>query len=205
MKMIEPDCPVCGNSEYKFLFRDHNRRDNIDCPGTYVQCAECSLVYLQNPPPWEKIVKFYSSMDEEQTANAGKANAEELRRQAERPVPKWKQVLRKIRFRPHSWPLESVQQGSKRLLDLGCGSGAKLFEFAERGYEIWGVDVGVDAVRLCKELLPHGHFFQGELQDTGLLDGHFDYIRIDNALEHVPHPKEVIAKCRRLLRGGGNL
>ena len=144
-------------------------------------------------------------MDEEQTANAGKANVEELRRQAKRPVPKWKRVLRKVRFRPHSWPLESVPSGSKRLLDLGCGSGAKLFEFAGRGYDVWGVDVGEDTIRLCKELLPQGHFMQGELQETNLPDGHFDYIRIDNALEHVPNPKEVIAECHRLLCEGGSL
>jgi|LQYC01.1.fsa_nt_gi 2-polyprenyl-3-methyl-5-hydroxy-6-metoxy-1,4-benzoquinol methylase len=199
------DCPLCDNSKYKILFRDHNRRDNIDCFGTYVQCRECSLVYLRERPPWEEIVKFYSSLDEEQTANAGQSDAKELMRQAEKPVPMWKRILRKVRFRPHSWPLESVPQGSKRVLDLGCGNGAKLFEFAERGYEIWGVDVGSDAIHLCKELLPQGHFFQGELQETGLPDGHFDYIRIDNALEHVPNPKEVIRECRRLLCGGGKL
>ena len=73
------------------------------------------------------------------------------------------------------------------------------------GYDVWGVDVGADAIRFCKELLPQGHFFQGELQETGLPDGHFDYIRIDNALEHVPNPKEVIRECRRLLCGGGQL
>ena len=198
-------CPVCGTSEHKPLFRDHNRRDNIKCSGTYVQCKECSLVYLRERPPWEEIVKFYSSVDVDQTANAGQADVVDLRRQAGKPAPKWKQMLRKVRFRPHSWPLESVPQGSKRLLDLGCGSGTKLFEFAERGYEVCGVDVGEDAIRLCKELLPEGHFIQGELQETGLPDGHFDYIRIDNALEHVPNPQEVIRECRRLLRVGGGL
>jgi len=204
-KIIETLCPVCKADKYITLFHDHNRRDNIDCPGTYVQCCECSLVYMRERPPWEEIVKFYSSVDEDQTANAGRANAEELRRQIEKLVPMWKRVLRKIRFRPHSWPLESVPQGSKRFLDLGCGSGAKLFEFAQRGYKVWGVDVGADAIRLCKELLPQGHFLQKELQETGLPDGYFDYIRIDNALEHVPNPKEVIRECRRLLSGGGQL
>lgn len=199
------DCPVCGGSKHNILFRDHNRRDNIDCSGTYIQCCECSLVYLWERPPWEEIVNLYSSMDEELTVNAGQADAEELRRQVEKPVPKWKRLLWKVRFRPHSWPLEYVPNGSKRLLDLGCGSGAKLFEFAEHGYEVWGVDVGADAIRLCKELLPQGHFFKGELQETGLPDGHFDYIRIDNTLEHVPNPKEVIKECHRLLCGGGQL
>lgn len=65
--------------------------------------------------------------------------------------------------------------------------------------------VGTDTIRLCKNLLPQGNFFQGEIQETGLPDGHFDYIRIDNALEHVPNPKEVITECRRLLCEGGQL
>lgn len=99
-------------------------------------------------------MEFYSSLDEDQTANAGLANAGELRRLAKRHVQLWKQLLRKMWFRPHSWPLEYVPQGSKRLLDLGCGSGGKLFEFAKRGYEVWGVYVGEDTVQLCKELLP---------------------------------------------------
>jgi len=205
MKIVEANCPVCDNSEYNFLFRDHNHRDKIDCSSSYVQCKKCSLVYLRDRPSWEEIVKFYSSMYEDHTANTGQVDAVELRRQAEIPVTKWKQILRKFRFRPHSWPLESVQDGNKRLLDLGCGSGAKLFEFAERGYDIWGVDVGKDTIRLCKELLPEGHFIQGELQDTDLPDGHFDYIRIDNALEHVPNPKETIRECQRLLCVGGQL
>ena len=106
-------------------------------------------------------------------------------------------------FRPHSWSLGAARKGSKRLLYFGCGSGAKLFEFAKRGYEVWGVDVGADAIRLCKELLPQEHFYQGELQEAGLPEGNFDYIRIDSALEHVPNPKEVIAECHRLLLQGG--
>lgn len=198
-------CPVCGETKYRKIFFDRNRRDNINFTGTYVQCSKCLLIYLRERPSWAEIVKFYSSRDDVQTANTGRGGANELLGQANRPLPGWKRFLRKIRFRPHSWPLESVPEGSKRLLDIGCGSGAKLFEFAQRGYEVWGVDVGADAIRICKELLPQGHFLQGELQETGLPDGHFDYVRIDNALEHVPNPKEVIRECHRLLLEGGQL
>ena len=68
---IETLCPVCECGKHKLLFHDRNRRDNIDCSGVYVQCKECSLVYLRERPPWEEIVKFYSSMDEGLTVNAG--------------------------------------------------------------------------------------------------------------------------------------
>jgi 2-polyprenyl-3-methyl-5-hydroxy-6-metoxy-1,4-benzoquinol methylase len=202
-KQIE--CPVCGTLAYKIIFHDHNRRDNINCSGVYVQCKECSLIYLQERPPWEEIVKFYYSLDKDLTTNSGMVDVEELNLKVEKIVPEWIRLLRKVRFRPHSWPLESVPPGSKRLLDFGCGSGAKVLEFAQRGYEVWGVDVGDDAIRLCKKLLPQGHFLKGELLQIGLPDRHFDYIRIDNVLEHVPNPKEVVRECRRILSTHGRI
>lgn len=198
-------CPICGDERYKVLFHDRNRRDNIDCSGTYVQCGGCSLVYLKDHPPWQEIVNYYSSVENEHTPNGGNTDVEAIKQQADKPVQRWKKLLRRLRFRPHSWPLNSVPKGTARILDLGCGSGAKLFEFYGRGYEVWGVDVGRDSIRLCSELLPEGHFLVGELQETGLPDEHFDYIRIDNALEHVPNPGEVIRECRRLLCKGGKL
>ena len=198
-------CPVCDSSDYKVLFRDYNRRDKVECSGTYAQCCECSLVYLRERPLWEEIAKLYSVVDSDITANIGQVDARVLLDRYNRPVPVWKKLLRRVRFRPHSWPLASVSQGSKRLLDLGCGSGAKLLEFADRGYEIWGVDVGADAIRSCREILPQGHFIRGELQSIGLPDAHFDYIRLDNVLEHIPNLQEVVKECFRLLRRRGRL
>ncbi|MCD6228358.1 MAG: class I SAM-dependent methyltransferase [Candidatus Omnitrophica bacterium] len=198
-------CPICGSSDYRILFHDYNRRDNINCSGTYVRCEECSLVYLRERPPWKEIVKLYSALDSDITANPGMIDIPALKAQLAKPIHKWKQFLRKVRFRPHSWPLESVPKGSKRLLDLGCGNGAKLVEFAQRGYDAWGVDVSGDAINVCRQILPEGHFIKGELRQVNLPSEYFDYIRIDNALEHVPNPKEVVKECHRLLKRRGRL
>jgi len=187
------------------LFKDRNRRDNIECTGTYVQCRECSLVYLRERPEWEQTLNYNSSIGKDSDTNTGKIDIVELRRQVEAAVPTWKKILRKVRFRPHSWPLQSVPEGSKRILDLGCGNGAKLFEFYKRGYEVWGVDVSEDSIRFGKKLLPQGRFITGELQETNLPDECVDYIRIDSAFEHVPNPKEIANECYRLLRANGKL
>jgi SAM-dependent methyltransferase len=162
-------------------------------------------VYLQERPHWDEIVALYSLSSSDNTVNGTQVDVEKLIRQAQLPVPKWKQLLRKVRFRPHSWPLESISQGSKHFLDLGCSTGTKLIEFAKRGYDVWGVDVDGDAIAVCKELLPQGHFIQGELLEVDLPSGYFDYIRIDNALEHMPNPREVIKACHRLLKDQGQL
>jgi len=187
------------------LFRDFNRRENINCSGTYAACNECSLIYLNDAPPWEDIVKLYSYLDQNQKINAGQINAAELREQTESSVPGWKKILRKIRFRPHSWPLEPVQQSGKSLLDLGCSNTAKLIEFAQRGYDVWGVDLSTEAIDDSRKLLPQGHFYEGELTDVNLPGDYFHYIRIDNVLEHVPNPKEVVRECYHLLAKGGQI
>lgn len=195
------NCPICNGLEYKLLFRDVNRRENINCSGTYVECNECSLVYLNDVPSWEDIVKLYSYLDQNQ-----KGSATELREQTEKSsVPGWKKILRKIRFRPHSWPLELAQQSGNSLLDLGCSNTAKLTEFAQRGYDVWGVDLSTKAIEDSRKLLPQGHFFEGELTKVDLPRDYFHYIRIDNVLEHVPNPREITKECYRLLATGGQI
>ena len=66
-----------------------------------------------------------------------------------------------------------MPQGAKRLLDLGCGNGAKLFEFAQRGHDVRGVDVSADDIRVCQELLPQGHLIKGVLPKTSLSSAYF--------------------------------
>ena len=201
--MLITECPVCGSSEHKVLFKDYNRRDCLKFEGTYVRCVTCSLVYLRNRPKWNDIMSFYSSQNVDQVVNAGNIDIQNICRR--KSLPLWKQLLRKVRFRPHSWPLELVEPNTRRILDVGCGSGTKLIQFAERGYEVWGVDVSVNSIQTAQWLLPEGHFIQAELQETNLPDNYFHYIRIDNTLEHVPNPREVISECFRLLTPGGTL
>lgn len=208
MSEIEPgvaSCPVCGSEKYQRLFSDRNRRDGIDCGGTYAVCGKCSHRYLRERPAWGEIVKYYSLTAPDLTANSGKVDAASLLQQAQQPLPGWKKLLRKFSFRPHSWPIEKVTPGTKRLLDLGCGSGGKLIEFAARGYEIWGVDVSPDAIKVCQKILPQGHFIVSELANINLPAGYFDYIRLDNVLEHIPEPRGLLRECQRLLKPDGKL
>lgn len=188
--ILVSSCPICGNKGHKVLFHDRNRRGDVDCFGTYIQCSECSAVYLRERPEWDRIVSFYH------------AHQRPLE-----PVPGWKRFLRRFRFRPHSWPLESqrevIHYATKNILDVGCGAGKKLMEFYERGYKVWGIDVDANAIKICRKLMPRGCFVQGEIQDISLPK--FDYIRIDNTLEHIPNLREVITKCHDLLKNDGQL
>ena len=121
------NCPVCKSVEREFLFRDRNRREGLEYNGTYVRCRGCSLVYLSEIPRWKELRDLYSVISEKEDRAKKDIVLEEKGFKA-----KLNETTKRMRFRPHSWPVEIVHNRSKRLLDIGCGSGAKLLEFASR-------------------------------------------------------------------------
>ena len=117
MDKIKVNCPLCSSDNYSLLFKGKNLRDNLSETGSYVQCSYCTLVYLRDRPKWKSIEKYYSLIDPETTANTGNIEFEKLLGTINKPIPEWKIILRKFRFRPNYWPLESVPQVSKGILD----------------------------------------------------------------------------------------
>jgi len=198
-------CPVCGSRENRVLFSDRNRRDGLDCEGTYVRCRKCGLVYLGVRPDWQTICGYYGSTNADVTANTGRLDIEAYRRQLEKKLPVWTKRPHLLRRDPHSWPFEKPAAGRNRMLDIGCGCGYRLFEFSVRGYETWGIDVSADAIDVCRKILPKGRFFCGEPETLSLPENYFDYIRLDNVLEHVPDPVKTLGRCFSLLRNQGRI
>jgi SAM-dependent methyltransferase len=167
--------------------------------GTYARCLDCSCIYLRERPTWEEIKAGYSS--QEGAANPGSFAPGGL----DGGPGALRRFLHYLSFRPHSWPESPATPERNRLLDVGCGNGAKLVEFANRGYEIWGTDVSGDALAAALKKVPRGTFFKAELPELALPGGAFHYIRLDNVLEHLPQPLAMLQECRRLLAPGGQL
>ncbi len=88
---------------------------------------------------------------------------------------------------------------------MGCNDGEKLLGFHERGWEISGVDVSGPAIEAARARLPGGTFYRGTLAEAGFAAGSFDCVRIDNVLEHVARPIELLAEIHRVLAPGGQL
>jgi SAM-dependent methyltransferase len=91
---------------------------------------------------------------------------------------------------------------SSRILDVGCGTGAILEEFARR-YTAFGLDFSPSAIDFCRKRgLPS--LFAGTLSDYRV-DVPFDVVTMLDVVEHVDDDLGLLRDGHRLLRGGGTI
>ncbi|MDM7925739.1 MAG: class I SAM-dependent methyltransferase, partial [bacterium] len=92
--------------------------------------------------------------------------------------------------------------------DLGCGSGAGLAALAEHYGAVVGIEPGLSNLILAKkalETVPAGRVLlvRGVGQALPFADGVFDYVQMQNVIEHVIDADAVAAETRRVLAAGG--
>ncbi|MEL6656797.1 MAG: class I SAM-dependent methyltransferase [Bacteroidota bacterium] len=95
----------------------------------------------------------------------------------------------------------------RRVLDVGCGAAWVAAHFANKGVEVYSMDVStVNPQRAVKSYPFQGHF--GVVADVFYLpfqEGVFDLIIASEIIEHVPDPKQFLAQLLPALAPGGKL
>jgi 2-polyprenyl-3-methyl-5-hydroxy-6-metoxy-1,4-benzoquinol methylase len=97
---------------------------------------------------------------------------------------------------------------SERLLDVGCGPGNYAIQFAQVGYQVFGVDISpgnIDtAARLAARynLAERTEFGVGTAERLDYPDGHFDVIVGIDILHHVEIHAAML-ECLRVLKPDG--
>jgi ubiquinone/menaquinone biosynthesis C-methylase UbiE len=93
------------------------------------------------------------------------------------------------------------------LLEIGCGLGTDLVQFARLGVAVTGVDVAPSVAALAqRHLRTHalpGEVVVGDASALGFRDRSFDAVYSSGVLQHVPDIEGAIAEIRRVLRDGG--
>lgn len=90
-----------------------------------------------------------------------------------------------------------------RILDIGTGWGESLGYHAARGCEVWGVDADENLRRVADA---HGFSVRIGSFAAGMFPaGHFDWITMDQVIEHLNDPAASLSEAWRLLKPGGHL
>jgi len=93
---------------------------------------------------------------------------------------------------------------NSRILDIGCGAGAFLNHLkAEKGCEVYGVDISESAVEAAKNTFSLD-IFKGTITEAPFEDGSFDVITAWWYLEHISNPQATAARISNFLKPNGH-
>ncbi len=107
----------------------------------------------------------------------------------------------------------SGELAGKDVLDAGCGWGGKAIWYREHlsprsvsGFDLPGVfDPSAAAAFAREKGVPNTFFTTGRAEAMPYEGARFDLVLMEDVLEHVDDPAEVLAECHRVLRPGGLL
>lgn len=91
--------------------------------------------------------------------------------------------------------------GNVRVLDVGCGFGESLGYHTARGCDVYGVEADENISRVAEMFGYKVHV--GLFDDSIYEAGFFDYVTMDQVIEHVTDPLSTLRGVARILKTGG--
>jgi len=108
------------------------------------------------------------------------------------------------------WMREAMgfdQFAGKRLLEVGCGMGTDLLQFARGGAIVTGLDLTPRSVSTARHHLElygcKGDFVIGDAENLSFPDNYFDVVYSNGVLHHTPDTQRAVNEIYRVLKKGG--
>jgi ubiquinone/menaquinone biosynthesis C-methylase UbiE len=100
--------------------------------------------------------------------------------------------------------LTSRLPAGARVLDLGCGNGAKISRLADR-FEVVGVDISERQLELARAAVPGASFIQADFAELDFPAEAFDAVTALYSIVHVPRDEQpdLLGRIMRWLEPGG--
>ena len=197
------NCPLCGATQVPFRTGLADRI--FGTPGEWQLSAcpdrNCDLVWL-NPTPLEsEISKAYEQYYTHQpqtagTESSGTSTFKVLQNGYARLLG-----CAGERERLETFFLD--EDPPRRVLDVGCGNGARLQRLAAMGWHAEGQEVDPAAAGAAKALGLDVHV--GSLDSSYFSERRYDAIVSNHVIEHLHDPGSMVRRCRELLEENGKL
>jgi 2-polyprenyl-3-methyl-5-hydroxy-6-metoxy-1,4-benzoquinol methylase len=181
-------CVICGNStrRHKIVYDDR-----YGYPGSFQLniCLQCRHISIAGDFMPELLTKLYTHYYPRSTFDLN----------LYRPSPEvkgFKAWLNGEKRSAYCWVPKNV-----RVLDIGCGFGETLGYHASRGCEVYGVEADENIRRVAEKF---GFKVQVGLFDPDKYESNFfDYVTMDQVIEHVTDPLETMRGIAKVLKSGG--
>jgi SAM-dependent methyltransferase len=184
-------CEVCNSKDIHHFVTTYDRHYGwVDKSFSVYKCTNCELLFLNPMISEEELHSMYSQ--ETYYSYQGFSTSK----------TSFKQKILKFFFELSPKDLIFECSG-KTILDIGCGSGEKLFFYKNNGAIVQGVEISNSASKIGN--LSGLNIFNGTLLEARLPSNHFDYIRSNHSFEHLTNPVEVIKEMLRICKTGGKV
>lgn len=182
-------CPICSSRQMNGKFELYD--DRYGYPGSFqlVHCSQCGHKLLVGEFTPELLKKLYTDYYPRSTFDLDQY----------RPAKEIKGFISWLNGESrsaYSWVPENV-----RVLDIGCGFGEALGYHTARGCDVYGVEADENIRRVADKFgfKVHVGLFDPDLYEENF----FDYVTMDQVIEHVTDPVSTMKGAARVLKQGG--
>jgi ubiquinone/menaquinone biosynthesis C-methylase UbiE len=113
------------------------------------------------------------------------------------------------RYSTYPWLYEVAEFRKHRgeeVLEIGCGTGSDLLQFAKHGALATGIDLTTRHVELARKRVGDlAIVHEADARNLPLEDESFDYVYSHGVLHHTDEPEQVVREMFRVLRPGGRI
>jgi len=127
----------------------------------------------------------------------------ELRRRYDDTADFYDRRYEEIQRAKYSIVMKNLPDGSKRILDLGCGTGMFLKELSTRAKFVVGVDASLEMLKVAKSRAEEVALVQADADALPFADGSFDAVVSVTLLQNMPDPAVTVRELVRVLRPSG--
>lgn len=181
-------CRICsaGVKEYLEVYDDR-----YGYPGLFgiYWCPHCGHKFLSGNFTPELLARLYTYFYPRSTLNLDQY-------QPAKEIKGFASWLNGESCSAYCWVPKNV-----RILDIGCGFGESLGYHAARGCDVYGVEADENIRRVADKF---GFKVHVGLFDPNVYDSNFfDYVTLDQVIEHVTDPVSTMKGVARVLKQGG--
>jgi SAM-dependent methyltransferase len=112
------------------------------------------------------------------------------------------------RYEIYPWLYEAAEfrhHRGQRVLEVGCGAGCDLLQFAEHGAIATGMDITPRHLELARQRLNgRASVIEGDARKIPFPDASFDHVYSHGVIHHSDEPRKIVDEIFRVLRPGGS-
>jgi 2-polyprenyl-3-methyl-5-hydroxy-6-metoxy-1,4-benzoquinol methylase len=185
------ECPVCRATVSKAYRTVYDDRYGYSGLFSLLQCPACLHLSLNTAFSQDEISTLYSHFYPRSQFNLSEFKPLKVRKG-------FRSWLEGVRAHPFSRIPKQV-----KILDIGCGFGESLAYHKERGCEAHGVEVDDNILRVAEKFgfnVKCGQFNADNYQKN-----YFDYITMEQVIEHVSDPVQTLRDIASILKPEGTV